>query len=650
MYLRFGLLSALLLACPVFAQQQDVLSAGQPEPGADLAAEPPPGAFSHERLEPVVDGIMAGLFQAHHLAGSVVTIVKDGQILFAKGYGYADLEARRPVDPATSLFRIASVSKLFTWTAVMQLVEDGKLQLNRDVNEYLSQVKVPATYQDPVTLAALMTHTAGFEDRVLGLVTSVPAKAVPFGQILEEGLPSRVRPPGRVPAYSNYGAALAALVVQDASGMPWSQVIQTRILDPLEMTHTFVVQPPPADASGDLSQGYSFVNGALARQPFEFVPLLPAGGMSATGDDIAHFMLAHLNLGQYDGHRILEESTARQMEAPLYRPDPRIPGLAHGFFLTRRDGQLIVGHLGDLRCFHSALALVPSRRLGVFISFNSEEGDRARDEFIDALFDYAFPQDEAEPIPPDPGAEERAASLTGVYRSTRRPVTTVDRFVEVMRYVTVSNLGGGRLKTTGAGESPRQWYEVEPYFYREHHGQDTLLFQMDSEDAPARAFFSKVPFFAFERMRWYQEPGFQLTLLAVEVLVFLTTLVFPFIRRYVERSGDRMLARREPDHPVVRALASSLSLVDLSFLVGLILVFRDPGVVLAGVPPGLSVVLILPLIGGVLTVMLLVVTFFAWRGGYWYWTARLHFSLVTVAALLFLWQASYWNLLGWQYS
>ncbi|MEJ2078904.1 MAG: hypothetical protein P8Z74_12960, partial [Acidobacteriota bacterium] len=163
-------------------------------------------------------------------------------------------------------------------------------------------------------------------------------------------------------------------------------------------------------------------------------------------------------------------------------------------------------------------------------------------------------------------------------------------------------------------------------------------------------FFSKMPFFAFERMRWYQEPGFQLTLLAVEVLVFLTTLVFPFIRRYVERSGDRMLARREPDHPVARALASSLSLVDLSFLVGLILVFRDPGVVLAGVPPGLSVVLVLPLIGGVLTVMLLVVTFFAWRGGYWYWTARLHFSLVTVAALLFLWQASYWNLLGWQYS
>lgn len=650
MYLRLGLLSAFLIVSPVFAQQQDVQTSGQSEPGAASAAEPRPGPFDPERLELVVDGIMAGLFQSHHLAGSVVTIVKDGRILFSKGYGYANLASRRPVDPDTTLFRIASVSKLFTWTAVMQMVEDGRLKLNTDVNQYLSEMTVPATYSDPVTLSALMTHTAGFEDRVLGLLTSDPEKAVPFGQILEEGLPSRVRPPGRVSAYSNYGAALAALVVQDVSEMPWTRVIQTRILDPLEMTHTFVVQPLPPDAAGDLAEGYAFVDGALVEQPFEIVPLLPAGGISASGNDIGHFMLAHLNLGQYDGKRILEESTTRRMQAPLYRPDPRIPGMAHGFVLRRRGGQLVVGHPGDLQYFHSDLTLVPSQQLGLFVSFNSEEGVEARDEFVDALFDYWFPEEETKPDPPEPGAVERAASLAGVYRCTRRPVTTVARFAEVLGYVTVSSLGGERLMTQAFGRSPRQWYEVEPFLYRERRREGALLFQTDSENSPTRAFFGSQPYWAFDRLNWYQEPGFQLTLLAAEVLVFLTTLLFPFVRRYVERSSERVLARREPTHPIARVLASSLSSVDLAFLVGLILVLRDPVVLLAGVPPGLSEILVLPLIGGVLTVILLVVTFFAWRGGYWHWAARLHYSLVTVAALLFLWQASYWNLLGWQYS
>ncbi len=644
------LLGLLLAISQVAAQERpDDPPAPDSVASADLSPERSPDPFAVENLEPSADGVMAGLFEAHQLAGAVVVIVKDGAVAFSKGYGYADLETRRPVDPAVTLFRIASLSKLFTWTAAMQLVEEGKVQLNTDVNQYLKEITVPATYDDPVTLGALMTHTAGFEDRVVGLLTTDSRAVVPFGEILREGLLSRVRPPGRVPAYSNYGAALGALVVQDVAGMPWNRVIQTRILDPLEMHHTLLVEPIPEGDVRNLAQGYSLVDGALAPQPFEIVPLLPAGGISATADDIAHFMLAHLNLGEFNGQRILEEGTARRMQAPLYQPDPRISGLAHGFILTKRGGHVIVGHQGDLRYFHSDLALVPSERLGLFVSFNSEEGAAARDEFVDAMFKRWYPQ---QPTPSDPPAAKSVGNLSdlsGTYRSTRRPVTTIGKFAEVLGYVSVTELGQGRLKTQAFGRSPRQWVAVAPDFYREWNHEGTLLFQSDSDRGPVRAFFGQVPIWAYDRLVWYQEPGFQLVLLTAEILVFLTTLVFPFIRRFIERSSDRLLGRREPAHPIARVLASLLSLVDLAFLVGLVIVLHDPTVLLAGVPPGLSLILVLPLVGGVLTVMLLVVAFFAWRGGYWHWAARLHFSLVTMAALTFLWQLSYWNMLGWQY-
>ncbi len=650
MHFRWALLGALLMTCPVFGQPPTAQAAGDTSSESTAVAESPDDPFAATRLEPFVDGVMAGLFRSHHLAGAVVVIVKDGSIRLAKGYGSADMASGRPVDAGSTLFRIASISKLFTWTAVMQLEQEGKVRLNTDVNEYLTQLSVPATYDDPVTLGTLMSHTAGFEDRVLGLITTDVSAVPPFEQVLREELPSRVRPPGRVPAYSNYGAALAALVVQDVSGMPWSQFIQTRILDPLGMTRTVLTQPVPPEFSGDLARGYVFVHGALTESPFEVVPLLPAGGMSASGVDMAHFMLAHLNLGVYGGERILAEATERRMQAVSYQPDPRIPGMAHGFVLTRRNGRLSIGHRGDLRTFHSDLSLVPSEQLGLFVSFNSEEGSEARDELVDALFGYWFPEDLQSPSAADAGAAQRAVGLAGVYRSTRRPVTTVDKFAEAGRYLTVRSLGGGKLETQLSGREPRQWIEVEPYYFRESQGGGALLFQADSGPGSMRAFFADPPIFAYDRLSWYQEPRFQLLLLTGEVLVFLTTLLFPFVRRYVERTSDRVLARREPAHPLARGLASSLSLVNLVFLAGLAYIFRDPGAILAGVPPGLSALLVLPLVSGALTVVLFVVAVFAWRGAYWQWAARLHFSLVTVAAVTFLWQVSYWNLLGWQYS
>src|SRR5262249_32882019 len=147
-------------------------------------------------MESFIDGFMALQLREAPAAGATVAVVKDGQLFFAKGYGYADIDKRVPVDPEKTLFRPGSISKTFTWTAVMQLVEQGKLNLDRDVNTYLREFKLPATFPAPVTLRNLMTHTAGFEDGAVGyLFKSSPSELVPIDQFLRAHVPTRVRPP-----------------------------------------------------------------------------------------------------------------------------------------------------------------------------------------------------------------------------------------------------------------------------------------------------------------------------------------------------------------------------------------------------------------------------------------------------------------------
>jgi CubicO group peptidase (beta-lactamase class C family) len=215
--------------------------------------------------ESFIDGVMAAQRQARHFAGAVVVVVSDGRIAFEKGYGYADFAERTPVDPARTLFRVASNSKMFVWTAVMQLVEQGRLDLHTDVNRYLKGVQVPATFPEPITLEHLMTHTAGFEDRVIGLFSRSADGVRPLADAVKADMPRRVFAPGTVPAYSNYGTALASLIVEQVSGVPYEQYVEDRILAPLGMQHATVRQPVPGDLAMDLSKDTSGPAAASSR-------------------------------------------------------------------------------------------------------------------------------------------------------------------------------------------------------------------------------------------------------------------------------------------------------------------------------------------------------------------------------------------------
>ena len=212
-------------------------------------------------LEAFLDGMVPLQIAREDIAGAVITVVKDGKPFFAKGYGYSNVEKRIPVSPETTLFRPGSISKLFNWTGILQQVELGKLDLDRDVNDYLD-FKIPATFSKPITLRDIMTHTPGFEETVQELFVPNAANLTPLDQYVQAHLPVRIYPPFTTPAYSNYATTLAGYILQRVSGEPFDSYVEHHILQPLEMSHSTTRQPLPEALQPLMSNGYDIASAA----------------------------------------------------------------------------------------------------------------------------------------------------------------------------------------------------------------------------------------------------------------------------------------------------------------------------------------------------------------------------------------------------
>jgi CubicO group peptidase (beta-lactamase class C family) len=425
-------------------------------------------------VEAYFDGFFPDALARADIAGAVVVVVKDGQVLLEKGYGYSDAVSRKPVDPKRTLFRPGSISKLFTWTAVMQLVEQGKLDLDRDVNAYLD-FQIPATWPEPITLRNLLTHTPGFEEHLKGLMVDQPSQLLSLRAALVGGVPNRIYPPGKISAYSNYGAALAGYIVQRVSGERFEDYVARNILAPLRMDHSTFQQPLPEALAADMSKGY--FTPERPPQTSEFISMRPAGALSATGDDIARFMIAHLNDGEFDGAQILKPETAKLMHGNAFQPVPPLPAMALGFYHEDRNGRTIVGHGGDTQVFHSDLHLIPDEHVGLFVSLNSLGSDSSpitglRTMLLDGFMDRYFPAPPPSETKPIATAKADAELIAGSYEVSRRSETNfmrVARFIQQMEIVAQSD-GSITIPFLTAKNGPKKWIEVAPFVWREEHG------------------------------------------------------------------------------------------------------------------------------------------------------------------------------------
>ncbi len=594
-----------------------------------------------------LDSLIPQALTQNDLAGAVVVIVKDGQVLLARGYGHADVAAGTAVDPATTLFRVGPISGLFTWTAVMQLVEQGKLDLDADVNRYLD-FRIPPRDGQPVTLRELMTHTAGFEEAIRNVYADEPQHFLGNAAWVREWVPERVYPPGQVPAYSNYGTALAGYIVQRVSGEPFDAYMEAHILRPLGMRYASFRQPLPAALAPHMAQGYGRAD--AAPKPFELVNAEAAGALSASGGAMARFMLAGLQGGSVDGAQILAPATVREMLG--YRSALPGPGaMALGFQHLDRNGQDILGHAGDTRWFHGELALLPQQGVGVFVAIDGRDGGGLRKRLLDGFVDRYFPAPPEVPKPAPASARSDGALLAGRYASSRASVSNFLAMAGLFSQVRIGQAANGELLTPdfrNPAGPPRHWREMAPFLWRAVDGRERLGARIEHGRVRWVSIGTASPTRVFLPVSPWRSAAWNLPLLGLLVLAFAVTALLWPVAALVRRACGRPLAltgRARLWYRLSR-VAAILQLLFYAGWGGVLLRLQtgiaSPGGGLDGTVRAIQLIGVLAVLGIVAAAMN---AWHAWRvpGGWW---RRLNSLVLLLACLASLWFVGSLHLLG----
>ncbi|MCB1683290.1 MAG: beta-lactamase family protein, partial [Pseudomonadales bacterium] len=522
------------------------------------------------RFEAYLDGVMAAQFTDYRLAGMTFALVRNGRLVFSKGYGHADLAAAVRVDPARHLFRPGSVSKLVTWTAVMQLVEQGRLDLQADVSQYVPQFEIPNAFGVPLTLTHIMTHTPGLEDGAAGfLFADEPTDLVPLAESLAAHIPAQVRAPGTFASYSNWASALAGLIVANVTGRAFEDYVRTEIFEPLGMQHATFEEPLPADLAEDFAQGYVLKYEGLEPFGFEYIHNFgPAGALSASAEDMSRFLIAHLQDGAYGGRRILREETARLMHARLFAHHPDVAGMAHGFYEIRRNGERFIGHGGDTIAFHSELVMQPETDFGFFLSFNAAEGAMARTAVTDAVLDYFYPGHPerlpAFPAAPLEGSAARIAAVVGAYRLNRRSYTQLEGITGLGGDLSVVPAGPGEISIPVPRFGGR-FIEVAPYVFREQGRQELLVFETSPSGQVQRALIGSLPVMVADRLSFPHRASTHQLIIALALLASL------FVVINAIRNRGRQALQGAAAHAKTAMVGAAV--VNLLFPIGLVAVF-----------------------------------------------------------------------------
>ena len=652
-----GLLNAQLCAQEQKAAAPKAAATAKGTPAASAAAMKAPAATAvHSQeltsadLSAFVDGLIPQQIEKADIAGAVVAVVKDGKVLFEKGYGYSDAEKKTPVSPQDTLFRPGSISKTFTWTAVMQQVEQGKLNLDADVNQYLD-FKIPPTFGKPTTLRDIMTHRSGFEETIKDLFVGEQSELTPMSQYLPSHLPKEIFAPGTIPAYSNYATTVAAYAVQRVSGQDFYDYVDEHFFKPLNMTRATFRQPLPDSLKPFMSDGYDL--GSSKAKHFEWVEVAPAGSLSASADSMAHWMIMHLQNGKYGDAQILKPETAVEMHARQEGWPAGMNAMCLGFYEQNLNGHRVISHGGDTEQFHSDLFLILDSNVGLFVSYNSagrpEHGDSRGDLYIKFMDRYF-------PAPPAnetvlATAKEDAQSVAGPYKISRRFETNILALTTVLGQAKIvadpkNNtifLDGLFKKENG---QPRHFQEIGPMIFKSVDGPEKLAFVKDSNGR--RVGYLDFPFMVLQEVDSAldkQALNYFVIGLGIGVVV-LTVLFWPVSA--ILRKHYKVSLMLDPDARKWRRWGKIACIVDLIYLIGFLWVFTllQKLALGSGGDFKLHLLQVIGVLGGIGALITIVTAIKSWADStQWVWY-KIWNTLLAVGCVGFFWFLVHWHLLN----
>jgi CubicO group peptidase (beta-lactamase class C family) len=598
-------------------------------------AQTSPPELTAEDVGAYLDGFVPAQINRDDIAGVVVVVVKDGSILFSKGYGYSDVKKKTPVSVDSTMFRPGSVSKLFTWTAVMQQVEQGKLDLDKDVNTYLG-FKIPEAFGKPITLRHIMTHSPGFEEVIKDLFVADAKKMPTLEQYLSTHIPKRIFPPFETPAYTNYGTALAGHIVERVTGKTFTQYVEDSIFKPLGMSRSTFVQPLPANLAPFMSKGYAIAS----EDPldFEVVAAYPAGSLSSTGADMARFIIAHLQYGRFENTQLFSEETARKMYTRTLILDEAANAMCLGFYEESRNGLRIIGHGGDTVAFHSDLHLIHEKNVGFFISQNSAgKGEFSlRSAVWEKLLDRYYP------APASTSAKSQgksAQALSGHYMVSRRS----ESFFRLLYKLIQTKVAPGPDDTLIIPDlkelngKPKKFREIRPNVFQEMDGQDLIVFK---DKGGVKRAIIPYPFMVYDSVPFLQSSTFTLILVGFMITIFLLTLLLWPVAAIIRRRYAVRL-ERTPQENKQRWIVRMVCLLDLLLLVAyalfVVVGFEGISALSSRNDTIIRVFQAIGVIAAIATLYVIYLSLKSWSDARRRFWGKLHATAIGLSCIIFLW-------------
>ena len=601
-------------------------------------------------LSAFLDGVIPQQIEKADIAGAVIAVVKDGKVLFEKGYGYSDVEKKTPVSPQDTLFRPGSISKTFTWTAVMQQVEQGKLNLDADVNQYLD-FKIPPTFGKPTTLRDIMTHRSGFEETIKDLFVGDQKFLTPMSQYLPSHLPKEIFAPGTIPAYSNYATTVAAYAVQRVSGQDFNEYLDEHFFRPLNMTRATFRQPLPESLKPFMSNGYDLGSGQPKH--FEWVEVAPAGSLSASGESMAHWMIMHLQNGRYGDAQILKPETAIQMHARQEGWPASMNAMCLGFYEQNLNGHRVISHGGDTEQFHSDLFLILDSNVGLFVSYNSagrpEHGDARGDLYI-KFMDRYFPAPSSNE-PTLATAKEDAQSVAGPYKISRRFETNILALTTVLGQAKIVAdpkdntifLDGLFKKENG---QPRHFRETAPLLFKSVDGPEKLAFVKDKDGL--RIGYLDYPFMVLQEVdAALDKQAFNYLVMCFGIGVVVLTILFWPVSAIL-RKHYKVSLMLDPAARKWRRWAKIACIIDLIYLLSFLWIFTllEKLELGSGGDFKLHLLQVIGVLGGVGALLTIICAIKSWADStQWVWY-KIWNTLLAVGCLGLFWFLVHWHLLN----
>ncbi len=633
------------------------------------------------QIEDFFDEYIPNQLSTNNIAGMTISIVHNDSISFAKGYGKSDIEANETVNASSTLFRVGSISKLFTWTAIMQLYEQGKVDLHTDINNYLTKFKIPETFDEPITLSHLMTHTAGFEETYEGIIYNMDIFP-DLEEVIRDGLPPRYFKSGNVPSYSNFGAALAGYIVEQISGMDFDDYIEKNIFQRINMTSSSFRQPLPANLTISMSKSYFSQSQQLKEGFFEYLSVGPAGSMSSTAEDIAKFMITQLNNGSYQGNQILKPETLALMHTPQFTIHKDFPSIRYGYYDINLLNQTSFGHGGDTAFFHSQMSLFPKYNVGLFVSYNTAHAASSslelQEDFIKEFMEITtlYPTN----LTPIEGYQNRVKIFTGIYETTRFPHSTPGKLV-FQRYLDqsfeITSNEDGELILNGL-----TFLEIEENLFQDTNGLGLKLYFTEDESGTIRYLYDNSQIVgAYERFDWYDLDSFHNFLEIILISIVGLSLSFWSIEGIVQYNSRRKKEKKEisPDFTTTtnrnfnefkELLKNKLKILNwprfiiLGEVILSVIFINEVDSILDGIGYSLSPldgdefnsILFIPFIILLLVILTMINSILEWGGKNFQRSSnqplkiweKIHYSILVFTGIIWILLIDYYNLLGFK--